>query len=134
MGLAERSIDIGKIIEEGKILLVNLAETDDFARENAWVFGALLVNEFFEAAKRRPKDEFGNDPTPYHLYIDEFQNFISIDLGDMLDEVAKRGLFAILAHQRFGQLDENIIDAALTNCHIKAVFGGLPFQTARRLA
>ncbi len=134
MGLPERSIDIGQIIEQGKILLVNLAETDDFARENARVFGALLVNEFFEAAKRRQPDEFGNDPTPYFLYIDEFQNFISIDLGDMLDQVAKRGLFTILAHQRFGQLDENIIDAALTNCHIKAVFGGLPFQTARLLA
>ena len=134
MGLPERSIDIGQIMDQGKILLVNLAETDEFARENARVFGALLVNEFFEAAKRREPDEFGNDPTPYFLYIDEFQNFISIDLGDMLDQVAKRGLFTILAHQRFGQLDEDIIDAALTNCHIKAVFGGLPFQTARLFA
>jgi TraM recognition site of TraD and TraG len=134
MGLGEHSINIGNIIEQGKILLVNLAETDEFARENARVFGALLVNEFFEAAKRRKPDEFGNDPTPYFLYIDEFQNFISIDLGDMLDQVAKRGLFTILAHQRFGQLDEDIIDAALTNCHIKAVFGGLPFKTARLLA
>ena len=52
----------------------------------------------------------------------------------MLDQVAKRGLFARLAHQRFGQIDDNIIDAALTNCHIKAVFGGLPFVSARRMA
>jgi hypothetical protein len=116
------------------VLLVNLAATDSFSRENARVFGALLVNEFFEAASRRRPDRFGNDPNPYFLYIDEFQNFVSIDLGDMLDQVAKRGLFAILAHQRFGQLDENIIDAVLSNCHIKAVFGGLTFPSARRMA
>jgi hypothetical protein len=134
MGLPGRSLDLGAIMEQGKVLLVNLAASDSFSSENARVFGALLVNEFFEAAKRRKPAEFRNDPKPYFLYIDEFQNFVDIDLGDMLDQVAKRGLFTRLAHQRFGQLDENIIDAALTNCHIKAVFGGLPFPTARRMA
>jgi hypothetical protein len=68
------------------------------------------------------------------LYIDEFQNFVSLDIADMLDQVRKFGLYAALAHQRFGQLDENIIDAALTNCRIKAVFGGLPVPNARQMA
>lgn len=40
----------------------------------------------------------------------------------------------ILAHQRFGQLDENITDAVIANCRIKAVFGGLPVESARRMA
>src|SRR5207244_3113188 len=53
---------------------------------------------------------------------------------DMLDQVRKFGLFMILAHQRFGQLDENLVDAALTNCGIKAVFGGLSVPNARRMA
>jgi hypothetical protein len=39
-----------------------------------------------------------------------------------------------MAHQRFGQLDENLIDAVLTNCGIKAVFGGLPVESARVMA
>jgi len=134
MGLPGRSLDLGRIMDEGKILLVNLAATDSFSSENARVFGALLVNEFFEAAKRRTPDASGNDPKPYYLYMDEFHNFVSIDLGDMLDQVAKRGLFTVLAHQRFGQLDENMIDALLTNCHIQAVFGGLPFKSARLMA
>ena len=134
MGLPGRSLDLGNIIEEGKVLLVNLAASDSLSSENARVFGALLVNEFFEAAKRRTKDHFGRDPKPYYLYIDEFQNFVSLDIGDMLDQVRKRGLYTILAHQRFGQLDENIIDAALANCQIKAVFGGLPVPSARRMA
>src|SRR5438132_6521321 len=74
------------------------------------------------------------EPVPYHLYLDEFQNFVSIDIADMLDQVRKFGLFTILAHQRFGHLDENITDAVLTNCRIKAVFGGLPTQSARLMA
>jgi hypothetical protein len=134
MGLPGRSLDLGSIIEEGKVLLANLAASDSLSSENARVFGALLVNEFFEAAKRRTKNHFGRDPKPYFLYIDEFQNFVSLDIGDMLDQVRKRGLYTILAHQRFGQLDENIIDAAIANCQLKAVFGGLPVPSARRMA
>lgn len=134
MGLPGRSLDLGDAIEKNKVILINLAASDSLSSDNARVFGALLVNELFEAAKRRLPDERGRDPAPYYLYIDEFQNFVTHDIGDMLDQVRKRGLYAILAQQRFGQLDENIIDAALANCHIKAVFGGLPVQTARRMA
>ena len=134
MGLPGRTLDLRKIMDEGKVLLVNLAATDRFSSLNARVFGALLVNEFFETAKRRTEDEFGRHPKPYHLIIDEFHNFVDIDLADMLDQVAKRGLYVTLAHQRFAQLDENMIDALLTNCQIKAVFGGLPFKSAKLMA
>ena len=121
-------------MDEGKVLLVNLAPSDHLSHENARVFGALLVNEFFEHALRRQRDSRGNDPKPYYLYVDEFQNFVSLDLTEMLDQVRKFGLFLIMAHQRFGQLDENLIDAVLTNCGIKAVFGGLPVESARIMA
>jgi hypothetical protein len=134
MGVPGRSLDLKDIMDKGKILLVNLAPSDHLSHENARVFGALLVNEFFECALRRQKDGLGNDPKPYYLYMDEFQNFVSLDIADMLDQVRKFGLFQILSHQRFGHLDENIIDAALTNCKIKAVFGGLPYENAERMA
>jgi hypothetical protein len=52
----------------------------------------------------------------------------------MLDQVRKFGLFLTLSHQRFGHLDDNLIDAALTNCKIKAIFGGLPYESAERMA
>ncbi len=134
MGLPGRSINLREIMDEGKVLLVNLAPSDYLSNENARVFGALLVNEVFEHARRRKKDELGHDPVPFYFYLDEFQNFVSLDIANMLDQVRKFGLFLVLAHQRFGQLDENIIDAALTNCQIKAVFGGLPVPNARRMA
>jgi hypothetical protein len=134
MGLPEHSINLQGIMDEGKVLLVNLAPSDELSEENARVFGALLVNEFFECARRRQKDPFGRDPKPYFLYMDEFQSFVSLDVADMLDQVRKFGLFTILAHQRFGHLDDNLTDAVLTNCRIKAVFGGLPAQSAKMMA
>lgn len=134
MGLPERSIDLQQIMDEGKILLVNLAPSDQLSHENARVFGALLINEFFECAKRREKLSNGRDPVPYYLYMDEFGDFVSLDSAKMLDEVRKFGLFTVLAHQRFGQLNDNMIDAVLTNCKIKAVFGGLPYEGARLMA
>jgi Helicase HerA, central domain/TraM recognition site of TraD and TraG len=134
MGIPGRTLDLRQIMDEGKILLVNLAPSDQLSEENARVFGALLINEFFETARRRRKDDLGRDPKPFFLYLDEFQNFVSLDIADMLDQVRKFGLFTILAHQRFGHLDENITDAVLTNCRIKAVFGGLPAESAQLMA
>jgi type IV secretory system conjugative DNA transfer VirD4/TraG family protein len=68
------------------------------------------------------------------LYLDEFQTFVSLDIVKMLDQVRKFRLFTVLAHQRFGQLDQDLCDSVLTNCRIKAVFGGLPVESARMMA
>jgi hypothetical protein len=134
MGLTEPVLDLGKIMDEGKILLVNLADSDELSRDNSRLFGALLVNEFFQQAKRRKRDQWGNPPKPFHLYIDEFQNFVTPDIGYILDQTRKFGLHVILAHQRLGQMEErdkDVIDAVLTNAKIKAVFGGLRRKDAR---
>ena len=124
MGLAGVSIDLREIMDQGKVLLVNLKQSKHLSYEAARTFGALLVNEFFESAIQRASRP-GRDPDPYYLYLDEFQNFVSLDICRMLAEVRKRGLFLVLAHQYFEQLDEEITAAALNNCGIKAVFGGL---------
>jgi hypothetical protein len=127
------SIDLAEIIEQGKILLVNLAPSDDLSDENGRIFGSLLVNEFFEVARRR-KAEAGKTLKHYYLYLYEFQTFVGMDVAAMLDQVRKYKLFTVLAHQRFGQLDEDLQDAVLTNCRIKAVFGGLPVEAAKMMA
>lgn len=134
MGIPGRSINLQEIMDQGKVLLVNLAPSDYLSADNAKAFGALLVNEFFECARRRKRDSSGRAPKPFYLYLDEFQNFVSMDIADMLDQVRKFGLFLVLAHQRFGQIDVNLVDAVLTNCGIKAVFGGLAVPDARRMA
>lgn len=134
MGLPDRSINLREIMDKGKVLLVKANPSKTLSRANARVATALMLHQFFTEAQERTKDEFGNDPEPYYLYVDEFQNLITNDIGDILDQSRKRGLFTILAHQRFGQIDQDIAEAVLTNCHIKAVFGGLPVPSARLMA
>jgi hypothetical protein len=133
MGLAGVSIDLREIMDQNKVLLVNLKRSKYLSPEAARTFGALLVNECFESASQR-ESRPGRDPDPYYLYLDEFQNFVSLDICQMLAQIRKRGLFLVLAHQYFEQLDEEIIAAALNNCGIKAVFGGLSASNVRLMA
>ena len=81
MGLPDVSINLRQIMDQGKVLLVNLKQSQHLSHEGARTFGALLVNEFFEAALERRKDAAGRDPKPYYLYLDEFQNFVSLDIA-----------------------------------------------------
>jgi hypothetical protein len=134
MGVPGRSLNLTRIMDEGKVLLVNVAPSDHLSHENARVFGALLINEFFESALRRKSTRANVDPDPYYLYIDEFQDFVSLDVTKMLDQVRKFGVFAVLSHQRFGQLDEALLDGVLTNCKIRSVFGGLRYEDGCLLA
>lgn len=64
MGLAGVSIDLRDVMDKGKILLVNLRQSKSLSYEAARTFGALLVNEFFEAATLRSSRP-GRDPDPY---------------------------------------------------------------------
>jgi hypothetical protein len=134
MGLADFSINLRDVMDKGKVLLVNLKQSKHLSYDAARTFGALLVNGFFEAALERGKGQYGRDPRPFYLYLDEFQNFVSLDMTRMLAEVRKFGLFLVMAHQYFEQLDEDITAAALNNCQIKAVFGGLSVENSRRMA
>src|SRR6185436_20834204 len=49
MGVQGRSLNLQEIMDQGKVLLVNLAPSDHLSHENARVFGSLMVNEFFES-------------------------------------------------------------------------------------
>lgn len=130
----KETIDLTDAMNRQRTILVNLAPSKYLSRGQARVFGSLLVSQFFECAMDRKPAGLGQDPAPYYLYIDELANFVSIDLANALDELRKFGLFCILSHQRFGQIDEDFIDAILTNCRIKTVFGGLPEPSAQMMA
>jgi len=137
MGNREGNIDVREIMDRGKVLLVNLAESDQLSKENARLFGSLLINEFCRQARRRRRDERGQDPRRFYLYIDEFQDFVSIDIADGLDELRKFGLSFILSHQRLGQLggkEADVVDAIFSNVGIRAAFGTRHRDTAKYLA
>ncbi|MBO1319536.1 type IV secretory system conjugative DNA transfer family protein [Acanthopleuribacter pedis] len=126
IGQKVHTLDLGKIMAEGKILLVNLNGRERISYENTKLLGIMLVNEFFRVAKlRNPHDRHIK---PFYLYVDEFANFITRDIARALEECRKFQLFLILAHQHLAQLkedDEYLFASVLTNCKNKVVFGGL---------
>lgn len=131
IGQAQRVLDFAQVMEEGKIVLVNLSSGGKISYENSQLLGIMLVNEIFRVAKLRdPRDP---KLKPFYFYIDEFGQFITRDIARALEECRKYKLFMILAHQHLAQLkkdDEYLYASVLTNCKNKVVFGGLSREDA----
>jgi hypothetical protein len=132
LGLTESCLDLRGAMDQGAIILVNLGESDYLSRDEARVFAALFLVEFFEAAMRRAASR----PRLYTVVFDEFQQYISDDLAAMLDEVRKGGLSLVLAHQHLGHFADNprLEKAVFTNARNRVVFGGLDFEDASKVA
>jgi hypothetical protein len=138
MNLPLANVNLMEIMDGKKILLVNLGDSDYLDREAARVFASLLLNEFYETARRRAQiaNEEGRKPEHFSLYLDEFQEYITGDIGPMLDQVRKGGLHMVLAHQHLGHLadDPKLRKSIFTNARIRAVLGGLDYEDACVLA
>jgi hypothetical protein len=130
MGLTTGNINLLEAMNSGKIVLINLADTSALARDEARVFASLFLNQFFEAAMMRAEAlQADEEATPFILYLDEFQEYITDDLAAMLDQVRKGGLHLVLAHQHFGHFADNpkLRKSVVTNARIRVVFGGLDY-------
>jgi len=138
MNLSLKNINLMEIMDGKTILLVNLGDSDYLDREAARVFASLLLNEFYETSSRRGQiaNETGNKPEHFSLYLDEFQEYITGDVGPMLDQVRKGGLHMVLAHQHLGHLvdDPKLRKSIFTNARMRAVLGGLDCEDACVLA
>lgn len=133
LGLTDRCLSIREAMDRGAIVLVNLGDTDFLSRDQARLFGALLLNEFFEAAMQRANAlEAGERARPFSLTLDEFQEYVTHDLAAMLDQVRKGGLQMTLAHQHLGHFvdDPRLAKSVTTNVRIRVVFGGLGYDDA----
>jgi hypothetical protein len=138
MGLTDGNLDLLEAMDQGHIVLINLGSSGYLDREAARVFASLLLNEFFETAMLRATEaeKLDKKPSTYMLYLDEFQEYITDDIGSMLDQVRKGGLHMVLAHQHLGHLATNVqlLKSILTNARVRAVFGGLDFEDASLLS
>jgi hypothetical protein len=135
IGQKERVINFRKLMDEGYILLVNLASGSALSDDNARLLGSLIVNDLFLKARGRPQKVAQDHP--FYLYIDECALFINEDIGRILDEARKFGLHLILAHQHLAQLKkagEAVYHSVMTNAQTKVVFGGLSPDDARVMA
>ncbi|MBC7817314.1 MAG: type IV secretory system conjugative DNA transfer family protein, partial [Planctomycetaceae bacterium] len=109
----ERSLNLREIMDQGKVLIVNLSK-GRVGEDNATLLGAFLVTAIQQAAMTRA-DITEADRRDFYLYIDEFQNFTTSSFASILSEARKYRLSLTIAHQYLKQLDEATSDAVFGN-------------------
>ena len=118
VGQAKNTIDVDEIMNNQKILLVNVSK-GRIGEDNSAILGAMLITKIQLAAMERvriPEDERKD----FYLYVDEFQNFATDSFVNILSEARKYRLDLIIAHQYIGQLTTDTSTAVRD-----AVFGNV---------
>jgi len=107
------SFYLRRVMDEGKILLVNLSK-GKIGEDTASLLGAMIVSRIGLAALSRA-DISEDNRRPFFLYLDEFQSFTTLSIVSMLSELRKYKVAITLAHQHLAQLDLPVRDAILGN-------------------
>lgn len=102
VGQPKSGFNFRKIMDEGKVLLVNLSKGRT-GEINAKLIGLILVSKIQMAALSRA-DIPESQRKDFYLYVDEFQNFITDAFSSILSEARKYKLNLIIAHQYLAQL------------------------------
>ncbi|MFO0764497.1 MAG: type IV secretion system DNA-binding domain-containing protein [Patescibacteria group bacterium] len=107
------TINLRRVMDDGKILIVNLAK-GRIGEDNMRLLGGMLVTKIQLAAQERqniPEKERRD----FYLYVDEFQNFANESFASILSEARKFRLNLTVAHQYIEQLDEKVAAAIFGN-------------------
>ncbi len=120
IGQSKSSFDFRHVMDEQKILLINLSK-GKIGEENSNFLGLILVPKILVAAMSRqdmPQELRKN----FYLYVDEFQNFATPDFSAILSEARKYRLNLTVANQFIGQMQEEVKNAVFGNVGTIASF------------
>lgn len=107
------TIDLENIMNEGKILLLNLSQ-GKLGEDNSALLGAMIISKIQLAAMNRVSIA-EKDRRDFYLYVDEFQNFATTSFIKILSEARKYRLNLILANQYIAQIPEDVRAAIFGN-------------------
>lgn len=113
IGQTKSSFDFRQVMDEGKILLVNLSK-GLIGDLNANLLGMVIISKLQVAAFGR-QDIPEVQRRPFYLYVDEFQNFTTDTFATILSEARKYRLSLNITNQYIEQLDEQIRNAVIGN-------------------
>ena len=116
IGQQKTSFDIRKLMDEKKILIVNLSK-GKVGEGNANLIGSLLITKIYLAAMSRADVgayELEKLP-PFYFYVDEFQNFANEAFASILSEARKYNLALTVAHQYIEQMEDEVKAAVFGN-------------------
>lgn len=116
IGQKKSSFDIRKMMDEKKILLINLSK-GQVGEANANLLGSMLITKIYLGAMSRADvsdTELQKLPN-FYFYVDEFQSFANESFADILSEARKYKLNLTIAHQYIEQMSEEVRAAVFGN-------------------
>jgi hypothetical protein len=129
IGQPHSSFDIRKIMDEKKILIMNLSK-GLVGETNANLLGSMLTTRIYLAAMSRadlPVEQMKQMPN-FYFYVDEFQSFANSTFANILSEARKYHLNLIIAHQYIEQMEEDVRNAVFGNVGTTVAFRVGPFD------
>ncbi len=118
----ENRLDFAQIMDSGKIFLAKLPE-GLLGRENSYLLGTLLVSKFQQIAMSRQAQQIAAR-RDYWIYADEFANFITPSMAEILSGARKYRIGLTLAHHELHQLQRNpeVASAVMSHPFTRIVF------------
>lgn len=136
LGQTSDVLDFKTCMDNGHVVLVNLAHKGRIQPNVAQTLGALITADLFHSAQCR-EIETAKD-RPFYCYIDECGDYLNDTVVKGLDQTAKFGLHYILSHQRLSQLgdrrDHPIRNGVMGGAQSKVVFLQDDHDTTSELA
>jgi hypothetical protein len=119
---AKNRLDFAHIMDSGKIFLAKLPE-GLLGRENSHLLGTLLLAKFQQTAMSRQAQQI-EARRDFWLYIDEFANFITPSMAEILSGARKYRIGLTLAHHELHQLQRNseVASAVMSHPYTRIVF------------
>jgi Type IV secretion-system coupling protein DNA-binding domain len=121
MVIQQTGIDFEALFNSNKIVLLKLSQ-GLIGTENSYLLGSLILSKIHQAIFRRQQN---NTRNPIMLYLDEFQNFITPSIKEMLSGIRKYNVGLTLSHQDLQQLqreDSELLNSVLGNINNRIVF------------
>lgn len=113
IGQSESAFDFRKVMDEGKILIINLAK-GKIGEENSSFLGLVLIPRILMSAMSR-QDVPEEKRSDFYFYVDEFQNFATPDFAQILSEARKYHLNLAVANQFISQMEDEVKNAVFGN-------------------
>ena len=129
VGQPKSSFDIRKMMDEKKIIIINLSK-GRVGEVNATLLGSMLVTKIYLAAMSRADVSAAALATMpnFYFYVDEFQTFANESFADILSEARKYKLNLLIAHQYIEQMEEEVRNAVFGNVGTTVTFRVGPFD------
>ncbi len=115
MVMGEDTIDLEEAINtKGKTIIIKLPK-------EANLLARLIVEMIQEIVKKRVVDYPEDEIIDTHVYFDEFQNYVTETLEEILSESRNYKLYVTFAHQTLKQMPNKLEDMVLSCTNIKII-------------